>query len=263
MPKMSEQLEGMKGMPRPRKCRKINNTPDITYFKPRGVPLRELAEVYLPLDGLEAIRLADYESLTHEDAAGRMHVSRQTFGRILAAARKTVAKALVEGLALRIHGGHYQMAGETPIGETATVCGSGQERRDSADAIGKEVVRMSKIAITSEGPTLDDPVDPRFGRAAGFIVVDPETMAFDYVENGAAQVRAQGAGIQAAETVARIGAKAVLTGYVGPKAFQALAAAGIRIAQDLDNMSVREAIERFKSDGVVWAQPSDAKGQGA
>ena len=120
---------------------------------------------------------------------------------------------------------------------------------------------MSTIAVTSDGPTLEDPVDPRFGRAAGFIIIDPETMTFQYVENGAAQVRAQGAGIQAAETVARAGATAVLTGYVGPKAFQALSAAGIRIAQNLENLSVREAIERYKSGDVTWSDLSDAKGR--
>lgn len=121
---------------------------------------------------------------------------------------------------------------------------------------------MEKIAITSEGPTLDDNVDPRFGRAAGFIVIDPETEAFEYVGNGAAQARGQGAGIQAAETVARAGAKAVLTGFVGPKAYQALAAAGIRIGQNMENLSVREALERFKSRQVTWAEPSQARGRG-
>jgi predicted Fe-Mo cluster-binding NifX family protein len=125
-----------------------------------------------------------------------------------------------------------------------------------------EEIKMSRIAISSEGPDLDDPVDPRFGRAAGFILIDPTTMTFDYVENGAAQARAQGAGIQAAETVARAGATAVLTGYVGPKAFQALAAAGIRIAQNLESMSVREAVERFKSGTVQWSELTDAKGYG-
>lgn len=257
-------------MPRPRKCRRINNTPEITYFKPRGVPLRELAEIYLPLEGFEAVRLADYEGLNHEAAAREMHVSRQTFGRILAAARSTVAKALVDGLALRIHGGNYQMSGAADHGAAADSGDEpgpyGQEadgRRGFGTGIEKEFAEMKKIAISSEGPTLEDRVDPRFGRAAGFIIVDPETMAFEYVENGAAQVRAQGAGIQAAETVARAGAQAVLTGFVGPKAFQALAAAGIRIAQDLDNMSVRQAIERVKSGAVVWAALSEAKGQGA
>ena len=63
-------------------------------------------------------------------------------------------------------------------------------------------VRVSKIAITSEGPTLDDQVDSRFGRAAGFVVVDLESMETRYIDNGQTQVMAQGAGIQAAESMA-------------------------------------------------------------
>ena len=120
---------------------------------------------------------------------------------------------------------------------------------------------MEKIAITSEGPTLDDRVDPRFGRAAGFIIIDPESLEFEYVDNGAGQARGQGAGIQAAETVARAGAKAVLTGFVGPKAYQALAAAGIRIAQNLENLSVREALGRFNSQQMAWDQPAQGGGR--
>ena len=90
---------------------------------------------------------------------------------------------------------------------------------------------MEKIAISSESPDLEARVDPRFGRAAGFVIVDPETMAFEYVDNGTSQVMAQGAGIQAAEIVAATGARVLLTGFVGPKAFQALSAAGIKIGQ--------------------------------
>lgn len=120
---------------------------------------------------------------------------------------------------------------------------------------------MPNIAITSEGPTLEDLIDPRFGRAGGFIVIDPVSMKFEYVPNGEAQVRAQGAGIQAAETVARKGVSAVLTGYVGPKAFQALTAAGIKVAQDLENITVREAIDRYNKGAVTWAQMADAKGR--
>lgn len=121
---------------------------------------------------------------------------------------------------------------------------------------------MEKIAITSEGPTLDDALDPRFGRAAGFIVVDPQTLEFQYVDNGASQARAQGAGIQAAEIVARIGAKALLTGYVGPKAFTALKAAGIKVGQNLKNMTVRQAVERFKAGHVEWAAAPNRMGHG-
>ncbi len=89
-------------MSRPKKCRCINCTPNTFYFKPKGIPVFELEEVSLSLDELEAIRLADYEGLYHEDAALKMDVSRATFGRIVSEARKKVAEAIVDGKALRI-----------------------------------------------------------------------------------------------------------------------------------------------------------------
>ncbi len=92
-------------MPRPKCCRRIGAEPGSTYFKPRGIPLTELNEVVLAADELEAVRLADLEGLYHEAAAARMGVSRQTFGRIVAAARAKVAEALVKGMALRIETG--------------------------------------------------------------------------------------------------------------------------------------------------------------
>ena len=113
---------------------------------------------------------------------------------------------------------------------------------------------MSKIAITSEGPTLDDQVDSRFGRAAGFVVVDLESMETRYIDNGQTQVMAQGAGIQAAELMAGAGVSCVLTGFVGPKAFQALSAVKISVVQNLEGMTVRQAVERFQSGTV---QPAD------
>ena len=141
-------------MPRPRQCRYVATTPSVTYFKPRGIPMTALEEVCLGVEELEALRLADLEGLTGSEAACRMRVSRHTFGRTLAAARRTVALALVTGRALRIEGGHYALA---------------EPDQRTADA--KENT-MQKIAISSEGPTLDDLVDPRFGRAGGFVVVD-------------------------------------------------------------------------------------------
>ena len=122
---------------------------------------------------------------------------------------------------------------------------------------------MEKIAVSSEAPDLDARVDPRFGRAAGFVVVDPETMAFEYVDNGASQAMAQGAGIQAAETVAATGARVLLTGYVGPKAFQALSAAGIAIGQNVDNLTVREAVKRFQAGEVPMAEAPNSRGHRA
>ncbi len=113
---------------------------------------------------------------------------------------------------------------------------------------------MNKVAVTSEGPTLDDRVDSRFGRAAGFVIVDLDTMNTRYVDNGKTQMMAQGAGIQAAQLIAGAGVGCLLTGYVGPKAFQALSAVGIKVVQNLAEMTVREAVERFRKGDVQIAE---------
>ena len=93
-------------MPRPCHCRRVAALPKMTYFKPRGVPMSELAECRLSVDGLEALRLADYQDLNMDEAAARMGVSRHTFGRLLRKARRCVAEALIEGHALRIESIH-------------------------------------------------------------------------------------------------------------------------------------------------------------
>lgn len=89
-------------MPRPPCPRRIRHAPPADYFKPAGIPLRELREIDLAADEAEAVRLADHEDLYNMDAARRMGVSRQTFDRILRRARRKIAAALVLGQALRI-----------------------------------------------------------------------------------------------------------------------------------------------------------------
>jgi predicted DNA-binding protein (UPF0251 family) len=79
------------------------------FFKPSGVPLRQLKGVVLPLEGLEAIRLADVDGLDQETAARMMGISRPTFSRLVSEARNTVGRALVNGWAIRIEGGDYKM----------------------------------------------------------------------------------------------------------------------------------------------------------
>ena len=121
-------------MPRPKRERYVNATPTVTYFKPRGVPLVDLEEVRLTVEGLEAIRLADDLGLTQTEAAQAMGVSRHTFGRVLAEARQSVARALVRGQALRIEGGHWVFGRNPPLlcGRAAgQVCEPG---RGSGDA---------------------------------------------------------------------------------------------------------------------------------
>ena len=219
-------------MPRPKTCRCIERIPNATYFKPRGIPMHELQEQVLPFEGLEALRLADIEGLTAAQAAERMRVSRHTFGRTLSAARRVVAEALVHGQALCITGGDYKVLPATPC------------KQESA----------MRIAISSEGPTLDDMVDPRFGRAGGFVLVDPTTMDVEYMDNGAAQTLAHGAGIETAERMSAAGVGVVLSGYVGPKAFEALSAADIKVCQDLDGMTVREAVLAYTNGKTSFAE---------
>lgn len=101
------------------------------------------------------------------------------------------------------------------------------------------------ICITSQGRTLDSPVDPRFGRCPFFIIADTETLAFEAHENKAAR-EGGGAGIQAGQFASEKGVQAVLTGNVGPNAFQTLKAAEIEIITGASG-TVREAIARYKS----------------
>ena len=101
-----------------------------------------------------------------------------------------------------------------------------------------------KICVTSTGNSLEAQIDPRFGRCSYFVIVDSETMQFEAVPNMAAGASG-GAGIQAAQTVANKGVKLLITGNVGPKAFQALASAGIEIATGAFG-TVREAVEKYK-----------------
>jgi uncharacterized protein len=110
MPIISQDTILEPAMPRPKCCRRVGALPVCPIYKPAGVPACALQEVSLEVDEFEALRLADYEGLYQEQAAERMGVSRQTFGRIVEAARRKVVQVLVEGHALRIEGGKVEMA---------------------------------------------------------------------------------------------------------------------------------------------------------
>ena len=97
-------------MPRPPKCRRVAFLPQATYFKPAGIPLRILNEVQLSVEEAEAIRLKDLGGLDQEAGAERMSVSRPTFQRVLASGRQKMADALLNGKAIRIEGGSFEMA---------------------------------------------------------------------------------------------------------------------------------------------------------
>ncbi len=97
-------------MSRPFKCRRIANVPEVTHFKPAGIPLDDLDEIVLSLEEAEALRLKELEGLEQERGAQKMNISRPTFQRVLASARFKVADALLNGKAIRIDGGNYELA---------------------------------------------------------------------------------------------------------------------------------------------------------
>jgi len=97
-------------MPRPTKWRCVDSIPQIAYFKPVGVPHSVLDEVLLSVEEAEAIRLKDLDGLRQKECAERMHISRPTFHRVLESARAKLADALINGKAIRIEGGSFEMA---------------------------------------------------------------------------------------------------------------------------------------------------------
>jgi len=116
-----------------------------------------------------------------------------------------------------------------------------------------------KIVITSNGNTLESEVDQRFGRAAGFMVYDTQSGEFHWASNDQNLNAAQGAGIQAAETVSRMGADCVITGHCGPKAFRTLSAAGIQVITGAQG-TVGHVIAEFKAGRLQPSGNPDVEG---
>lgn len=117
-----------------------------------------------------------------------------------------------------------------------------------------------KVAITSSGQTLADPIDMHFGRAKFFIVADTETGRATAQDNAQNLHATQGAGIQSAETIAKLGAEVVVTGSVGPKAYRALQAAGIKIALIEAVCPGTEALRRFKDNDLPVLDKPNSQG---
>lgn len=226
-------------MSRPIKRRYVSPAPRITEFWPAGMPADELRRLVLPLDGLEALRLTDLVGLEQTEGARQMGVSRQTFGRILAAARRIAAQALVGGLALRIEA-------------TSSV----EVKTHTVSAVPKGPA-FTRVAVSAHAASLDAAVAPRFGRAPGFLIVDPTTMDFEYI---ARRVSADGAGnlgVGAAALIAEAHVTVLLTGFVGAKAARALSQAGIQVVDRLGGMTAREVVDRLRRGEFTPASPDE------
>ncbi|MBU1681561.1 MAG: DUF134 domain-containing protein [Candidatus Micrarchaeota archaeon] len=94
-------------MVRPKKCRRVMAEPDVTYFKPRGIPLKTLEEVELTVEEFEAIRLNDLKKMKQIEVAKKMGISQPTLHRLLQSAHEKIAEALANGKAIKINGGNY------------------------------------------------------------------------------------------------------------------------------------------------------------
>jgi predicted DNA-binding protein (UPF0251 family)/predicted Fe-Mo cluster-binding NifX family protein len=191
----------------------VGGSPVIGLYKPAGVQAQDLEEVALGLDELEALRLADYEGLYQEAAALRMGVSRQTFGRIVEAARRKTAAALVEGKALRIGGG-------------PAICETQGEG-------------IMKIAV----PTRDGVVDAHFGHCAYFSVFTvegKEIKAEDKVESP----ETCGCKSGIAGELARMGVTKLVAGNIGEGAVRVLSSYGIEVLRGAGGSS-RKAVEDY------------------
>jgi len=152
-------------LPRPFKCRRVGFMPGITYFKPAGLPLRELEEVQLSVEEAEALRLKELEGLDQTQGAEKMNISRPTFQRILASARKKMADALLNGKAIRIEGGNFEVA------SLGCKCFNGCDNVSKINNNRKEGEQNMKIAVvTDDGKTICQ----HFGRALYYTVVTIE-----------------------------------------------------------------------------------------
>ena len=116
-----------------------------------------------------------------------------------------------------------------------------------------------KVAFTTSGQDLNAPLDRRFGRAPKFIVYDLDSGQYEVLDNQQNLNAAQGAGIQSAQTVARAGAEALVTGHCGPKAFRVLSAANIAI-YTTTAATVSEALEEYRAGRLTVAQDADVEG---
>ena len=119
-----------------------------------------------------------------------------------------------------------------------------------------------KVAFTTSGDTLDSPLDSRFGRASKFIIYDMDNASFNVINNEQNLNAAQGAGIQSAQNVSQTGAKALVTGHCGPKAFRVLSAAGVGVF-NTNALTVSAALEEFRAGKLKASNSSDVEGHWA
>jgi predicted DNA-binding protein (UPF0251 family) len=96
-------------MSRPRRCRRVSSIPNVTYFKPAGIRMIDIEETNLTIDEYEAIKLKDLIGLDQEECASKMNISQPTFHRLIFSAREKIADCIVNGKALKVKGGNFEI----------------------------------------------------------------------------------------------------------------------------------------------------------
>ena len=116
-----------------------------------------------------------------------------------------------------------------------------------------------KLAVTSQGKTLDSKIDPRFGRASFILVIDSQSLEYQVIDNTKNKDAFKGAGIQAAAMIANVNAAVLLTGFCGPNAFKTLDAAGIKVVNDQAGRVI-DAVQTFKQGDAIFAVNANTDG---
>ncbi|MEN6461484.1 MAG: DUF134 domain-containing protein [Syntrophomonas sp.] len=243
-------------MPREAKCRRVEFIPPVKVFKPVGVPLSSLEEVVLKVEEIEAIRLKSHLDLEQEECARMMQISRPTFQRILSEAYSKVADALSNGKGIRIEGGSYCL-------------GNGYcRRRDSklspmencefydADLEVKQRLNQDQtlpnnlIAVASVGTTPASLLEERFGRCTHFLLWNPDSDEYSYLEKQHKN-EAKGLGTGSAQELINSRVCILIVNYIGPKAFMILQRANIDVYTGAAGKTVAEAIKMFRAQQLT------------
>ncbi len=220
-------------MPRPSHCRRVSALPKASYFKPKGVPLSDIDERVLTLDGLEALRLADYEGRNMDEAAVRMGVSRHTFGRLLRRARHCVAEALVDGLALRIEGG---------------VCTMDAQEGELSPSGSEGVL----VAVPSQEPGgIDAAPHVHFGRCSIYTLACVKEGQVKNVTVRANAAHLPGDCGSPVQNLADMSVTVLLAGGMGVRPLQAMQAAGIAVYHNAGLPSVGACLEAFAQNRLA------------
>lgn len=251
-------------MAREPKCRRVETIPKVTIFKPAGISRTGLQEVVVKLEELEAIRLKDLLGLEQEEGAERMGVSRPTFQRILMEGRAKIARALIEGHAIRIKGGNYCL-GQGKCRKIANFekrrddCPYNEDKNITSEYAlqkGGTIMAGTKIAICANAESPSALVDGRFGRCAYFMLWDEEQGSFTAVRNSGSDAN-HGAGTGAAQELFKRGLGTLICNRIGPKAFAVMQEAGVKIYATEEGISLEAALKQYKNGELALIESAN------